>query len=77
MTDEENMATFNEILGHLLRFFKDDFDKASLWFRLPNPSLGGLIPNDLIRMGRIGKLAEFVRNAMAENEAAEAARGRA
>jgi hypothetical protein len=75
--NEQTMATYNEILGHLLKFFDDDFDKVSLWFRLPNPSLGGLVPNDLIRLGRIEKLAQFVRNAMDENAAAEAARSQA
>lgn len=77
MTPAESMALYNEILGHLLKFFDDDFDKVSLWFRLPNPSLGGLVPNDLIRLGRIEKLAQFVRNAMDENAAAEAARSQA
>jgi hypothetical protein len=75
MNDPKEMATHREIMNLVLKFFGDDYDRTTLWFRLPNPSLGDLSPNTLIRMGRIEKLAEFVRNAMDENAAAEAERG--
>ncbi len=71
MTDQD-MLIYNKILSQVLTFFNDDWDKASLWFRSPNPGLGYLVPNDLIRMGRIGKLEGFVREAMAANAAVKA-----
>jgi hypothetical protein len=74
MTDSD-MAAYNLILRDVIKFFEDDWDKASLWLRSSNPGLGHISPNDLVRLGRIHKLAQFVRNAMAANEAAEAERG--
>jgi hypothetical protein len=70
MGDHQDMVTYREITNLVVKFFNDDWDKAACWFRLPNPSLGNLSPHALIRMGRINKLAEFVRNAMKANEAA-------
>ncbi len=68
MTDQD-MLTYNKILRQVLSYFNDDWDKATLWFRSPNPGLGYLVPNDMIRLGRIGKLEQFISNALAANEA--------
>lgn len=47
-------------------FFKDT-DKAGLWWRLPNPLLGGLKPDDMIKLGREEKLLQFIKNQLAGN----------
>lgn len=48
-------------------FFQGDEAKAAAWFSSPNPTLGGVIPNDLIALGRGQKLLEHVRALQAEN----------
>lgn len=47
--------------------FAGDAAKTALWFRTPNPLLGGVSPRDMIRFGRYGKLLRFVTEALAEN----------
>jgi hypothetical protein len=71
MSSDEDKATNQEIMGLVMQYFDGNAERAMLWFQSPNPSLGDLSPHTLISMGRINKLAEFVRNAMAANAAAE------
>ena len=47
-------------------FFHDN-DKTILWLMVANPSLGGLSPRDLIRLGCFKKLSKFIRIAINEN----------
>jgi hypothetical protein len=42
-------------------------NKASLWFRTPNPLLGGLRPSEMIKMGREKKLINFMKNCIRGN----------
>ena len=37
-----------------------DAEKTALWFRLPNPLLGGISPRDMVRFGRYNKLIQFL-----------------
>ena len=46
--------------------FKDD-DKTNLWFETPNPNLGNVTPNFMIKVGRIEKLRAFIENQLDEN----------
>ncbi len=48
-------------------FFNDD-EKTLLWFRVPNPALGGMSPRDMIRIGRFRKLLRFIQTALSENQ---------
>ena len=49
--------TFTQVFLH----FDRDFDKAKLWFELPNPMLGRYIsPRDMIYIGRHKKLLQIV-----------------
>lgn len=60
-----------KIRDGVLAYFKGDVDKAQLWFMLPNPSLGEISPNDMLRAGRERRLLQFVEeSAMAETAAA-------
>ena len=45
-------------------YFDGDLNKTVLWFKLPNPMLGGVSPRDMIRLGRFRKLAQFVSSAL-------------
>ena len=55
---------FNLVAEH----FNADREKASLWFRSPNPLLGGTItPRDMIRLGRSRKLYKFIIQAKSGN----------
>lgn len=51
--------------------FSGNAQKASLWFRTPNPMLGNVSPRDMIRYGRFSKLQRFVTGALAESGARE------
>ena len=44
-----------------------DLDRAVLWFRVPNPLLGGISPRDMVRIGRFKKLLRFIHTALEEN----------
>lgn len=53
----------------LVRAFFNDAEKTKLWFDTPNPLLGHVRPNDLVRMGRADKVLQFVERALGENRA--------
>jgi hypothetical protein len=42
------------------RYFNGDATKAFTWFATKNPSLGGVSPLDMIRVGREEKLKKFI-----------------
>jgi len=46
----------------------NDLDKTILWFRVPNPLLGGISPKDMIKVGRFKKLYKFIQTAIDENK---------
>ena len=48
-------------------FFKS-FKKASLWFEIENPLLGGVSPTHMIDMGREDKLYKIITQALEENK---------
>lgn len=57
-----NHEAIAEIEKIVKDFFKDEKHKVALWFRLKNPLLGNISPNDMIRMGREEKLLRCVRD---------------
>jgi hypothetical protein len=63
---EEHAHEWALALNHVASFFNDT-EKTLLWFRTPNPLLGGCSPRDMIVCGRAHKLIEFIRQALAEN----------
>ena len=46
--------------------FDGNAEKASLWFKTPNPMLGNVSPRDMIRYGRFTKLQRFIAGALGE-----------
>jgi hypothetical protein len=47
--------------------FNGDKRKTALWFKMENPSLGGISPRDMIRYGRLKKLKLFIKNRLEGN----------
>ena len=54
------IATVCELVAE---YFKGDIEKSTLWFKMPNPSLGDVSPRDMIRLGRFHKLLKFIYDA--------------
>jgi hypothetical protein len=63
----ERLTEIATICGLVAQFFRGDERKTALWFRTPNPLLGGMPPRDMIRLGRYQKLHRFVVNALLES----------
>ena len=56
----ERLEEIAVIANLVAEYFEGDGEKTALWFRMPNPMLGGLAPRDMIRRGRYNKLLNFV-----------------
>jgi hypothetical protein len=41
--------------------------KASIWYRTVNPLLGDVSPEEMVRVGRYGKLLQFIDTQLTEN----------
>lgn len=70
IADEKSLRALRRVRTSVARFFEGDEAKTDRWFRTPNPMLGNVSPNAIIRSGRQHKLAQFVADAMRENRAA-------
>ncbi len=64
---EERLREWAIALAAVAMYFKDA-QKTVLWFKVPNPLLGGVAPRDMLRVGRFKKLHRFILNALSENE---------
>jgi hypothetical protein len=53
------------------RFFGGDKRKTFQWFTMANPCLGGAIPLDMIKAGRIKKLHDFISSSIFESTVRE------
>jgi hypothetical protein len=62
----ERVRQWAQALNLVAHFFGGDVEKTQLWFRLPNPLLGNVIPRDMIRIGRFQRLYQFIQNALAD-----------
>lgn len=58
-----------ELNALVLEFFDGNKEKTKLWFKTPNPLLGGISPDRMIRAGRGDRLLRWVRQQIAENKA--------
>jgi len=56
-----------ECLQLVEQFFKGDLHRTRAWFKVPNPLLGQISPDDMIKMHRVEKLHKFITGQMAEN----------
>src|SRR5581483_874817 len=60
---KERLGLIANICNLVFEFFGDEA-KTALWFKTPNPMLGGVSPRDMIRFGRYNKLLRFVTTAL-------------
>lgn len=56
------------ICSLVAEYFDGNAERTALWFKTPNPMLGGVTPRDMIRVGRYKKLLQFVSQAREDNE---------
>lgn len=66
--EKKKRQMIHEISNLLIEFFGKDQVKIGLWMKSPNPLLGGLIPNDMIAIGRGERLLQFMKHALEENK---------
>jgi len=57
----------NEYRNKVLEYFNGDHFKTDLWFSAKNSALGGISPNDMIKIGREEVLNNFIDNCLAGN----------
>jgi uncharacterized protein (DUF2384 family) len=63
----ERISEWGTLMNLVAQFFKGNEEKTLLWFSISNPMLGGVIPRDMIRLGRGKKLIKIVVNALTGN----------
>lgn len=49
-------------------YFNGDVDKTWVWWKTPNPAFGMSTPINMIRVGRIHRVKQFIDNAIDENK---------
>lgn len=58
------MEEIASIANLVAKQFAGDAEKTAAWFRAKNPLLGDISPRDMIRLGRYGRLRQFIIQAM-------------
>lgn len=71
----ERLTEIATVCGLVAQFFDGDERKTALWFKSPNPLLGGMPPREMIRLGRYQKLQRFVVSALLESGVEPRTRG--
>lgn len=64
---EVRLIEWATALNQVAKYFNDE-NKTVLWFKTPNPMLGGITPRDMIRVGRFKKLFKIIHQALDENQ---------
>jgi hypothetical protein len=64
---KERLEQIAVICSLVAEYFEGDVQKTSLWFKIPNPSLGEVTPRDMIRYGRYKKLLKFIMESRQAN----------
>lgn len=57
-----------QYLDKISDYFKGDHKKIYLWWKTKNPAFGMVSPLDMVKMGRIRKVKQFIDNAIDENK---------
>lgn len=63
----ERLEELANTVNLVAQAFDGDAEKAAIWFRTPNPMLGGIEPKEMVRLGRGSRLSKFILTAMSEN----------
>ena len=64
---KDSLEQIANIYTLVAEYFNGDVQKTVLWFKTPNPQLGGIFPRDMIRYGRYKKLLAFITEARQAN----------
>lgn len=68
LTDEKTRESIvNEIVALVGSFFYPNAKKCITWMATSNPMLGGVSPEEMVRLGREKKLLEIVKDAIENN----------
>lgn len=57
-----------EIAEAITKFFCGDTEKAKLWWETENSAFGGIIPTQMLELGKSDKLFRWIRESLAGNE---------
>ena len=63
----DRLEQIANIISLVAEYFEGDPRKTALWFKTPNPLLGGISPRDMIRYGRYKRLIKFISTARQAN----------
>jgi hypothetical protein len=63
----ERLREIANIANLVAEFFGGNAQKVGLWFEIANPMLGNVSPRDMIRIGRLKRLLNFVLIAREED----------
>lgn len=55
------------ICSLVAEYFEGDSKKTAMWFKTPNPMLGDITPQNMVRLGRSNKLINFIMEAKEAN----------
>ena len=69
---KDRLEQIANICALVAGYFEGDFEKTTLWFKIPNPMLGDISPRDMIRFGRYKRLLKFVTEAQKTGSASAA-----
>ena len=65
---KERLEEIANVCNLVAAHFGGDAARTALWFKTPNPVLGGISPRDMIRLGRYKRLFDFIMRAKEHNE---------
>ena len=65
---KDRLDQIANICALVAEYFNGDPERTVLWFKSPNPLLGGISPRDMIRFGRYKKLMAFIVEARQANQ---------
>lgn len=65
LSTKQRLTDLAEAMEMVALLMKGDSDKTRLWFKVPNPNLGGNSPRSLILLKRSSVLFDFIGSAIA------------
>ncbi|HTY51455.1 MAG TPA: nucleotidyltransferase domain-containing protein [Steroidobacteraceae bacterium] len=60
----ERLSEVANLCELVVQYFGGNAQKTALWFKTPNPQLGGISPRDMIGFGRCERLRRFITEAL-------------
>lgn len=73
---KERLEDLANLANLVATAFGGDSAKAEIWFRTSNPMLGGIVPREMVRLGRSARLHKFIVTALSDEAQATQSRQR-